>query len=307
MRAFSPFLMLCLLLLPAASTPNVTAQGAPGADPDRLLNCLIDGHVPEQPGIAQQGGYHVEFQSLRGVTADDRACTVYRLRNAPDKPPTPLRWTLGDETVVDKLRLPRCGGPEDCGWLSFAKYFPGGIDTNLSLLSYGLNADAYQETAETFMHTVGLPDSDVAEAEGVLASSVGTEIQGTFVGGDDAPRPLHLIVKSRFQEAPAGGSLLVYEIDDLAGSGALTSGALRIEWGALEALSVAIVVEDGEATDGDPVAGAEVARSADRLEVVVPADAFVLDETFVLRVFAAGDAEPLLVVDMPAYVPSAER
>lgn len=307
MKVRAPLLMLCLLLLSAASTPGAAAQGATDAGPDQLLNCLIDGHVPAQPGIAQQGGYHVEFQSLRGVTDDDRACTVYRLRNAPDKPPTPLRWTLGDETVVDKLRLPRCGGRDECDWISFAKYFPGGVDTNLSLLSYGLNADAYQETAETFMHTVGMPDSAIAEAEGVLASSVGTEIEGTFVGSDDVPRPLHLIVKSRFHEDPAGGILLVYEIDDLAGTGALADGTLRIEWGALEALAVAVVVEDGDAGDGDLDRGVEVSRSADRLEVVLRADAFVLDETFALRIFSAGDAEPLLVVDMPAYVPTAER
>ena len=303
MKVFTPFLMLCLLLL----LPTASTQGTADASADRMLNCLIDGHVPEQPGVAEQGGYHIEYQSLRGVTEDDRACTVYRLRNAPDKPPTPLRWTLGEETVVDKLRLPRCDAPDACDWLTFAKYFPGAIDTNLSLLSYGLNADAYQETTETFMHTVALTDSVVAEAQGTRASSVGTEIVGTFVGSDEAARRLHLIVKSRFEASPSGGARLVYEIDDLAGSGALVDRSLRIQWGALDALAVEAVTAAGEAGERTPDAGTEVTRSPDRLEVVVLADTFVLDETFTLQVFAAGDPEPLLVVEMPAYVPTPER
>ncbi|MFO7587703.1 MAG: hypothetical protein R6X22_06475 [Gemmatimonadota bacterium] len=58
----------------------------------------------------------------------------------------------------------------------------------------------------------------------------------------------------------------------------------------------------------DPAGLAATAGMDLRLDhPAITADAFVLDETFVLRVFAAGDAEPLLVVDMPAYVPTAER
>ncbi len=42
---------------------------------------------------------------------------------------------------MDKARLARCDdGRDGCPWLAFAKYFPGGIDANLSSISYGLNA-----------------------------------------------------------------------------------------------------------------------------------------------------------------------
>jgi hypothetical protein len=126
--------ILLVLLLGAA------AADGDAAGPTRLLNCLIDGHVPERPGIADQGGYRFEYQSLRGVTDDDRACA----------------------------------------WATFVRYFPGTVDTNLSLLSYGLNADAYHQTAETFMTTVGLRDEAAA---GAVASSVGTEIAGSFATG----------------------------------------------------------------------------------------------------------------------------
>jgi hypothetical protein len=97
---------------------GVAAADGDAAGPTRLLNCLIDGHVRERPGIADQGGYRFEYQSLRGVTDDDRACAS----------------------------------------ATFVRYFPGTVDTNLSLLSYGLIADAYHQTAETFMTTVGLRD-----------------------------------------------------------------------------------------------------------------------------------------------------
>jgi hypothetical protein len=282
--------ILVVLLLGAA------AADGDATGPTRLLDCLIEGHVPERPGFAEQGGYRFEYQSLRGVTGDDRACTVHRLRNAAGAAPTPVRWTLGALVVVDKTRLPRCGG-DDCAWTTFVRYFPGTVDTNLSLLSYGLNADAYRETAETFMTTVGLRDDEAARVAAAVASSVGTEIAGRFATADGTTVALHLIAKSRFAPGPAGEALLVYEVVDLSGGGAWASGDVRVEWDALDALGVASAPAPG----GSPP-GTAVTRAADALEVVVPARAFVLDERFSLRVFARGDDEPLVVVSMPAYV-----
>ncbi len=287
------------VLMPSVATAQVGGDG-PGT---RLLNCTIDGHVPDEPAQAQQGGYDFAYQSLRGSTDDDRACTVYRLQNAPDQPPTPFRWTLGDTTVVEKVHLPRCGGATPCDWLAFAKYFPGDIDTNLSVLSYGLNADAYQETAETYMNSVDLTDAQVAEASGVAASSVGTEIRGTFATSEGGPVPLHLLVKSRFEPDPTGGTLLLYEIDDLAASGALGRGDIRVVW---DALGVA-PAPSGDEAPLDVVStlggAATVSRSPDAVRVAVTAHDFVLDETFTLAVFARGDEEPVVVVEMPAYMP----
>jgi hypothetical protein len=272
---------------------GVVAADVGAAGPERLLNCAIDAHVPERPGVAEQGGYRFEYQSLRGATDDDRACTVHRLRNTAAAAPTPVRWTLGEQVLVDKTRLPRCGG-DDCLWTTFVRYFPGTADTNLSQLSYGLNADAYRETAETFMTTVGLRDDRAAE--GTVASSVGTEIQGNFGTAGGATVALHLIVKSRFVAGATGGAHLIYEIIDLSDDGAWRSGDVRVEWDALDALGVAPT----PAAARSPTVA--VARSADALEVVVAARGFMLDERFSLRVFARGDVEPLTVVTMPAYV-----
>jgi hypothetical protein len=276
-------ILLTLLLGAAAADGDAAA-------PTRLLNCHIHGHVPERPGIAEGGGYRFEYQSLSGVTDDARTCTVHRLRNAADAAPTPVRWTLGEMVVVDKTRLPRCGG-DDCTWTTFVRYFPGTVDRNLSLLSYGLNADAYRETTETYMTTVGLRDDGEAEAAGAVASSVGTEIVGDFTTADGTVVALHLLVKSRFAPGPGAETRLIYEIADASGGGAWGSGDLRVEWDAIDALAVA----------SRP--GATVNRTADALEVVVPARAFALDERFLLRVFVRGDDEPLVVVSMPAYLP----
>jgi hypothetical protein len=270
-------------------------------DGDRLLNCHIRGHVPEEPGLAEQGGYGFAFQSLRGATEDDRSCTVYRLRNTPGRPPTPFRWTHGDAVVVDKARLPRCDGGT-CGWLTFVRYFPGEIDTGLSVLSYGLNADAYRDTAETFVGAPGLRDDEAAEAAGVRASSVGTELIGTFATSAGDAASAHLIVKSRFEPAPAGGTRLVYEIEDLARTGALGAGAVRVAWGALDAVGVEAAWPATASAVPAPSPGVTVERTANALSVAVAATSFALDESFVVRVFVRGDQEPVLAVPMPAFV-----
>ncbi len=292
-----------VLFIVAVLAPVAVAQVG-GDDPgSRLLNCTIDGHVPEEPARAQQGGYDFAYQSLRGVSDDGRACTVYRLLNAPDQPPTPFRWKLGDVTVVDKVHLPRCGGASPCAWLAFAKYFPGEIDTNLSVLSYGLNADAYEETAETYMNRVALTDAEIAHEAGIVASSVGTELQGTFTTRDGRAVALHLIVKSRFEPDPTGRTRLVYEIDDLDGRGLWGAGDVRVVW---DALGTAPLSGGPNAPLGVPTTlgpTTTVTRSADGVHASVLVDDFVLDESFTFEVFAGDDEEPVVVVEMPAYLP----
>jgi hypothetical protein len=271
----------------------------------KLLNCRIESHIPDEPAMAEQGGYLFAYQSLRGVTDDERACTVYRLMNTPDKPPTPLRWTIGDETVVDKVRLPRCSNRETCHWLTFAKYFAGEADTNLSTLSYGLNADAYQEQVDTFIAHFGVADSQIAEAEAVLASSVGSEIAGVFATGDDALITLHLIARSRF-EPEADGVRLIYELEDLSSSGILDASTIRVEWTALSTITpVAALLNEAE--DESVASAGQVVRTDNAIQVIIPAQGFALDQSFVLEVYAEGDAEPLVATEMPAYVPTSIR
>lgn len=311
MRPFPSRLPILLLLLLLAFV--AAAQDAPPAEDARLLNCNVDAHVPDRPGSAEEGGYAFEFQSLRGGTDDDRACTVYRLRNTPGKPPTPLRWVMGDETIVDKVRLARCReGEEGCPWLAFARYFPGAIDANLSTISYGLNADAYDRQADTFMTSVSVRDADVAEADAVLASSVGTELAGTFVDAAGEPFDLHLLVKSRFETDPDGGRRLIYEIDDLGGSGALGSGAIRVAWEALTGVPALRAALDGDGaasagTPSAPHASVAIDRGPDHLHLAIDAADFVLDDAFVLEVYAGDADEPLASVPMPAYVPRGAR
>ena len=299
MRLAASIVALLAFGLGGALAQEGSSADATGSDGERLLNCRIHGHTPEEPGFGDQGGYAFEYQSLYGETEDERSCTVYRLRNTPDMPPTPFRWTQGDAVVVDKGRLPRCDGAA-CDWLTFIKYFPGEVDAGPSELSYGLNADAYRDTAQTFVGTQGVRDDEAAQAAGVSASSVGTEVSGTFATGDGAAVALHLIVKSRFEPAPAGGTRLVYEIEDLAGTGALGAGAVRIEWGAFEAVGADVAWPHAVPEASMP--GSTVDRTANALELALEASAFALDESFVLRVFVRGDDEPVLVVPMPAYV-----
>jgi hypothetical protein len=197
----------------------------------------VDAPLPEEPAAADQGGFELHYQSFRGITEDDRVCTVYRLRNTPDKPPTPFRWMLADEPVVEKARLGRCDGASGpCPWTTFVKYFGGAIDTNLSTLSYGLNADAFHEQATTYLSHALVDGSATAEEAGTTASSVGTEIAGTFENAAGEGVFAHAVVKSRFQPDPAEGFVLVYEVEDLAESGAVGSGALRFAWDAFGAV-----------------------------------------------------------------------
>ena len=275
---------------------------------DRLLSCLVEETLPTDPAIAEQGGFQFEYQSFRGATEDRRVCTVYRLRNTLDKPPTPFRWTLADDAIVEKARLGRCeDGDDACPWLTFVKYFAGDIDTNLSTLSYGLNADAFHEQATTYLNHASVASSDIAEESGVTASSVGTEIVGTFASEDGTLVDVHILVKSRFEPRQHEGVTLVYEVEDLSGGGALAEGALHVAWDALTAVEpvatlLAAAPSGAEANLSlDGVGTLERTRNA--LVISVPARAFVLDPSFEAHVRRTDDAEPLVTVDMAAYVP----
>lgn len=289
--------VVSVTLVLALAVASAAAQDASGDPQARVLRCNVDGHVPEGPARAEEGGYRFEYQSLRGRTDDDRSCTVYRIRNTPGKPPTPFHWRMGDETLVDKARLDRCGdGAQACPWLAFARYFPGPVDANLSTLSYGLNADAYHAQTETFMTTVSLPDRSVAEEAGILASSVGTELAGTFVDEAGTAYELHLLVKSRFEPAEQGGYRLIYELDDLGRSGLFATDALRVQWDALDGIPAVAAARAGD------TAGA-IDRGPDHLYLTTRADDFALDDRFLLRVVPTAGGPPLATVEMPAYAP----
>lgn len=304
-------LVACLIAAALLGTTMAQVESE-SSGADRLQNCLVEDHIPDEPATAEQGGFLFEFQSYRGVTEDDRACTVYRLRNTPGKPPTPFRWMLGEEPVVDKARLGRCAdGGDACPWTTFVKYFAGRIDTNLSSISYGLNADAFHEQATTYMSRFGIDGSETAEGTATTASSVGTEIAGTFETADGSEVDVHLLVKSRFQPAPTGQVELIYEIDDLSGRGALASNEVRIVWDALQAIGpVASLMRSAEETgvaDLSIDGVGSLVRTENSLAITIEAAEFVLDDSFMFEAYAGDDVEPLVSVGMAAYVPVASR
>ena len=305
MRRFAAIAIVCAVAVGAVSAQDV----ATATDGERVQNCLVDDPLPQEPATAEQGGFLFEYQSFRGETEDGRVCTVYRLRNAPDKPPTPFRWTLGEEPIVDKARLGRCGADQpSCPWTVFVKYFAGRIDTNLSTLSYGLNADAFHEQATTYLSHASVEDPASARALGVEASSVGTEIVGTFEDAEGEPLDVHLLVKSRFEPSPDGGVFLIYEIDDLSGDGVLTSDELRVAWDALAAIGpvarLLAQADDTGASEASIDGVGSLTRTSDALAVAIRATGFVLDQSFGFRVFVGEDPEPAVAVRMGAYVPA---
>lgn len=298
----------------AGPVPPQDANDAGGA---QILNCLVDEHLPPEPAVTEEGGYRFEYQSIRGVTADARVCTLYRVRNTADHPPTPLRWTQGDELLMDKTRLARC--PADaaaCPWVSVAKYFEGHVDTNLSFIAYGLNADAYGAQVETFLGTVALDEARATR-------SVGTEVQGVFASADGEAVALHLIVKSRVEARQADGRTAVLEVTDLGGRGDLASGRLRVAWDALAVSGQAAAamraasaweragIEAGErrAEDAPPPPSAadagRVQREGDTVEVVFPLASYELRRDLLLHVRFGDEPEPLVTVEMPAFLPVA--
>ncbi len=185
-------LTVALWTVMAFGGPLASADEPPVAPAEtKILNCSVDAQLPPEPAATEEGGYRFEYQSIRGVTADERVCTLYRVRNTAGHAPTPLRWLQGSELLMDKTRLPRCpSDAESCPWISVAKYFEGHVDTNLSVIRYGLNADAFDRQVETFLGTILLDDARSAR-------SVGTELEGVFANADGEAVPVHVIVKSR--------------------------------------------------------------------------------------------------------------
>lgn len=296
----------------------VLAVGPPAAsDEAKVLNCTVDELLPPEPAAADEGGYRFEFQSIRGVTADDRVCTLYRVRNTAGHAPTPLRWMQGEELLMEKTRLARCRADADvCPWISVAKYFQGHVDTNLSVIRYGLNADAYDRQAETFLGSIVLDDAQANQ-------SVGTEVEGMFATAAGEVVPVHLIVKSRIEPGADGRQTAVLEVTDLGGRGDLANGTLSVTWDALTASGQAaaalrsaaaedlmgIALGSRQPDGASPASGPSdpsttVERSDATLEVAFPVEAYELRREFLLSIRYRDAPEPLITVEMPALLPS---
>jgi hypothetical protein len=288
-------LLLCYLTATAQESPAIPAGTL------RVLDCSVAESLPVPPAEAREGGFAFLFESLGGTAVDGRACTVYRLRNLPGSPPTPVRWVAGSEVLVDVARLARCSSDAECAWLEVARYFDGGYVGGDTEIGYGLNADSFRHTSPGL---VALSFPDV----GAAASSVGTELVGTVLDSRDRPVVLDLVVKSRLVR-DGDGLVLVYEAtaDD---PSQLDGSRFVLAW---EAFDLMPGLADGEQsgvgegpfralTSGGvvPVTHAEPGA----VSVRVPAGAAVFRDRLALAVREPGvDGEVLLTVVLPAFLP----
>ncbi len=287
-------LLFCHLTATAQDSP-VTPAGA-----EQVLACIVADSLPAPPAEAKEGGFGFVFESLGGTAVDGRACTVYRLRNLPGSPPTPVRWVAGSEVLVDGARLARCTGEEDCVWFEVARYFDGGYLGGDTVLGYGLNADSFR-VASRGLVALSFPDV------GAAAAGVGTELVGTVVDSSDREVALDLVVRSRL-EREGDELLLVYEATSNDPS-QLDGSRFVLAWEAFDLLPAGAVGGAGAVGPFRTLAGRAVvpASPAGPGAVVVrlPAAAAVYQDGLALTVREPGEGgEDLLTVTLPAFLPA---
>jgi len=284
---------------------GVAQSGSTGAIEDtpigaRTLNCVVDEAMPNPPETAAEGGFSFFYQSLAGTATDGRVCTVHRVRNFADSPPTPVRWRAGDTLLIDMARLARCDGSSPCEWFAVARYFDGGFDRGPSLLGFGLNADAFEVGTQSLL---AVTDPDL----GALTASVGTEVAGTVVTADGRALDVSFTVKSRLVRGDGGAMSLIYEVVTTTpelGPG----GELALVWPVFESVAATAPPDDMDA----PFLVSGLVRSAagsivlgpDSYGVELPVQeiAYAPDLTISL-VERVNPEEALLVVPMPAFLP----
>lgn len=270
----------------------------------QVLDCSVAQALPSPAAEAADGGFNFAYQSLGGLTDDGRSCTVYRLRNRPGSPPTPVRWQAGDEVLVDLARLKRCGSEEECPWFEVASYFEGRFEGAKSQLSFGLNADSFRLQSDSL---VASPDPDV----GASSASVGTEVVGTITLADESEVEVDLLVKSRFERRD-GVVVLIYEVT-AADPGLLSGDLIRLAWSGsgdpsgpqlpVDARSLPFISLPLGSTRGSTDLTAERGDETVAVEVVASGFEFVSG----LRLSVVETSRPevsLLSVPLPAFVPS---
>ncbi|MFO7543878.1 MAG: hypothetical protein R6W77_00115 [Trueperaceae bacterium] len=305
------------LLLAAALGQGADPATDPSATPDdAVLLCRVIDRVPQAEAEVEEGGFAFAYQSVAGELDDGRRCTVYRLRNLPGRPPTPVRWNAGETVLVEAARLARCADASTCAWLEIARYFDGTVQVGETRLSFGLNADSFHHTSEGL---VAATEPDV----GAASASVGSEIVARLALADGSDFDLHVIVKSRFERG-RDGLVLIYDVTSQ-DPGTLDGSSVRFVWDAFASTPSAVerlldrettpfLVPErsgpGAAPDGSAegaLAGTpRVQRAGDTIALLVPVDRFHYTPDLVLRVVEAGDPQTaLLIIPMPAFVPGA--
>ncbi len=285
-------LLLCVFGAAAQSD-----EPAGAATPSQVLRCQVVEALPTPPAEAREGGFAFVFESLGGTADDGRACTVYRLRNLPGSPPTPVKWSAGTEVLAEVAGLPRC--PEDaaCEWFEVARYFDGDFVNGDTLVSYGLNADSFRLESPGLV-SFASPDT------GAAAASVGTQVVGTVITAEGEEVALDLIVKSRIERGEQG-TVLVYEATSAEDS-QLDGSRLVLAWEAFDLIPPGALDMGGSAAPfRSPTSGAAVSteRDGDTVSVRIAASAVSYLDRLSLLVLSPDDGELLLRVPMPAFVP----
>jgi len=309
-----------LLLLPPSVVQGQGADDATAATDDVVLQCRVVDRLPAAEAEVEEGGFAFVYQSVAGSLADGRSCTVYRLRNLPGRPPTPVRWRAGGEVLVDAARLARCADANACDWLEVARYFEGEVEAGETQLSFGLNADSFHHQDRGLV-AVTQPSLGAAQA------SVGSEVLARLTLADESTLVLHVVVKSRFVRGPDGLEL-VYDVvsDDPT---ALDGSRVRFVWeafaGAPQPLARLLDRDDGMpfaipddgaweapgsvgASDTDLAGAPRLVHEQGAVAVVVPVERFAYLADLTLYVVDTSDpATPLLSIAMPAFVPGDGR
>lgn len=309
------FLVLPFIALGQGGDPATDPTTDPSTtSADAVLRCRVVDRVPHAEAEVDQGGFAFAYQSVAGELDDGRRCTVYRLRNLPGRPPTPVRWRAGETVLVDAARLARCADVATCAWLEIARYFEGDVLVGETRLSFGLNADSFHHTSEGL---VAATEPDV----GAASASVGSEIVARLTLADGSDYDLHVLVKSYFVRGRDGLDL-VFDITSEDPS-ALDGSTVRFAWDAFVYAPPAVAeVLDRDAgpflappwtgPGAAPGAGARsalageprVQRAGDTFALVVPADRFHYLPDLELRLVEANATQTsLLTIPMPAFVP----
>ncbi len=282
-----------------ATAQQDAAQAASPPEGLQVLKCVVTGALPSPPAEAQDGGFHFQFESLGGTAVDGRACTVYRLRNVPGSPPTPVRWTAGSDVLVEAAGLRRCGDEASCVWLEVARYFDGDFVRGETTVSYGLNADSFHVPSPGFV-AFASPDMQG------LTASVGTEVVGTVVTADGLAIELDLVVKSRFERDEAGVRLF-YEAtaDDPA---QLDGSRFLLVWEALDGLGPASFAP-GDAKgpfllDGQVAPQGHTSGVDGTVSLQARTQDVGYEDRLVLSIVVPGTGEVMLRVPLPAFVPA---
>lgn len=320
------FWAVALLLLPVATSAfaqNASSDLGSANDADWsgevVLRCQVAERLPTNAAEASAGGFAFSYQSVAGLMADGRSCAVYRLRNLPGQPPTPVRWRADDEVLVDTAHLARCADEASCGWLEVARYFEGVVLVGKTELSFGLNADSFHHEDQGLV-------ASTEPSIGASTASVGSELVARLMLGDGSVLDLHVLVKSYFRRNRTGLEL-VYDV--LAEDPTLLDGSrVRFEWDAFADVPPTLtrllqredrspfmlpatrdVAHGSNVSAGDAVLAGEprLDRGRGVVVLVVPVESFLYVADLSLSVVDISDSgKRLLTITMPAFVPGTE-